>query len=163
TCVLRDHRVADPAEHVGDWIGHSSRTFLFWGSSFKVLDLKTEPRTPNRALPAALRHACDVALKRQLPKTEAAERELPQVPARSATQAAPVTQTDLELGRLHFLRDLCCGCHMNSSLFRCSRVFARESAQFCRNGIPMNCKSLRASSSLFAVVTTDTFIPRALS
>ena len=31
------------------------------------------------------------------------------------------------------------------------------------NGIPMNCSSLRASSSVLAVVTTDTFMPRALS
>ena len=30
-------------------------------------------------------------------------------------------------------------------------------------GMPMNCISLRASSSVLAVVTTDTFMPRALS
>ena len=35
--------------------------------------------------------------------------------------------------------------------------------QFCRNGIPMNCRSLRASSSVLAEVTTETFMPRALS
>src|SRR2546423_2340655 len=32
-----------------------------------------------------------------------------------------------------------------------------------RNGIPINWRSFRASSSVFAVVTTDTFMPRALS
>ena len=36
-------------------------------------------------------------------------------------------------------------------------------AQFCLNGMPMNCRSFRASSSVFAVVTNDTFMPRALS
>ena len=29
--------------------------------------------------------------------------------------------------------------------------------------MPMNCSSFRASSSVFAVVTTETFMPRALS
>src|SRR5262249_549725 len=32
-----------------------------------------------------------------------------------------------------------------------------------RNGIPINCSSFRASASVLAVVTTDTFMPRALS
>jgi hypothetical protein len=45
-----------------------------------------------------------------------------------------------------------------------ARVSALSSAAYeARNGIPINCNSFRASSSVFAVVTTDTFMPRALS
>ena len=35
--------------------------------------------------------------------------------------------------------------------------------QFCLNGMPINWSSRRASSSVFAVVTTEMFMPRALS
>ena len=42
-------------------------------------------------------------------------------------------------------------------------IFFSYAAYEARNGIPMNCSSFRASSSVFAVVTTDTFMPRALS
>ena len=41
--------------------------------------------------------------------------------------------------------------------------FLSPNPYVARNGIPMNCSSLRASSSVLAVVTTDTFMPRALS
>src|SRR5215813_12192539 len=33
-----------------------------------------------------------------------------------------------------------------------------QAPQDCRNGIPMNCRSFLASWSVFAVVTTDTFM-----
>src|SRR5919201_6765374 len=49
---------------------------------------------------------------------------------------------------------------------RTARVFAPQlcsHAYEARNGMPTNCNSFRASSSVFAVVTTDTFMPRALS
>ena len=35
--------------------------------------------------------------------------------------------------------------------------------QLALNGMPINCNSFRASWSVFAVVTTETFMPRALS
>ena len=38
-----------------------------------------------------------------------------------------------------------------------------QSPQFWRNGIPISCSSRRASSSVRAVVTTEMFMPRALS
>src|SRR5262245_15599421 len=57
-------------------------------------------------LPTALGHARHVAFERQLAKAEAAQRELPQVAARAAAQAAAVAQADLVLRRLLFLRDL---------------------------------------------------------
>src|SRR5882724_12201604 len=62
-------------------------------------------------LPAALRHARHVAVKRELAETEAAQGELPHVGARAPAQTAAVAQPDLELRRLCFFRDLCCCCH----------------------------------------------------
>src|SRR5215813_12799020 len=106
------------------------------------------PDYPITRSPAALRDPCDVALERQLAEAEAAQRELPHVGARAAAQMAAVAQPDLELRRFLFLCDLCSRCHK---------------PQFCLNGMPMNWSSLRASWSVLAVVTTDTFMPRALS
>src|SRR4030095_12785094 len=57
-------------------------------------------------LPAALRHPCDVALERQLAEAQATERELPDVAARPATEAAAVTEAHSELLGLRFLRNL---------------------------------------------------------
>src|SRR3982750_2034915 len=71
-------------------------------------------------LPAALRHAGDVAFERELPEAEAAERELPHVGARPAAQAAAVAQPDLELRRFLFFRDLRGRGHISSSLFSIS-------------------------------------------
>src|SRR5579871_5360349 len=57
-------------------------------------------------LPAALRHARDVAFQGELPEAETAERELPHVGARAAAQMAAVAQPDLVFRRLVFLGDL---------------------------------------------------------
>src|SRR3954464_7438221 len=66
----------------------------------------------SQLLPAALRHAGHVAVKRELAETETAQRELPHVGAGTPAQAAAVAQPDLELRRLRFLRDLCSSSHM---------------------------------------------------
>src|SRR5829696_2468907 len=58
------------------------------------------------ALPAALRHAGDVAFQRQLAEAQAAQRELAQIGARAAAALAAVAQPDLELRRLDFFGDL---------------------------------------------------------
>src|SRR6266850_801675 len=79
--------------------------------------------------PTALGDSRDVTLERQLPEAQAAQRELSHVGARTAAQAAAVAQPDLELRLFQFLRDFCSSGH----------------SQFCRNGIPMNCSSFRAS------------------
>src|SRR5262249_27305077 len=64
-------------------------------------------------LPAALGHARDVALERELPEAEAAQRKLPHVGARTAAQVAAVAQPDLEFRRLVFLGDLCSRGHVS--------------------------------------------------
>src|SRR5690242_9965759 len=97
-------------------------------------------------LPGALRDAGDVAFERRLPEAQPAHRELAHVGARSSAQLAPVAEPDLVLRRLGLFGHLCSRSH-----------------QFVLKGMPRSCSSLRASSSVFAVVTTDTFIPRALS
>src|SRR5690606_2593221 len=104
------------------------------------------PATTHDGLPAALRHARDVALEREAPEAEPAQRELPQVAAGAAADPAPVAMPRRVLERLALPSDLRCRRH-----------------QLLRNGRPISCSSLRASSSVFAVVTTDTFMPRGLS
>src|SRR5262249_28588933 len=64
--------------------------------------------------PAALGHAGHVAVEGELPETQAAQRELPHVRKRTAAQAAPVAQADLELRRLRLFRDLSSGGHISS-------------------------------------------------
>src|SRR4029078_3486299 len=107
------------------------------------------------ALPATLGHACDVPLQRELAEAEAAQRALAQGGARPGAAAAAVAQPDLELRRLRFLGDLRGRGH--------EFVFSRYRVYDALNGIPRSCSSLRDSSSVFAVVTTEMFIPRALS
>src|SRR6187397_1256042 len=95
-----------------------------------------------RFLPAALGHARDVAVERKLPEAQAAQRKLPHVGARPATQVAAVPQANLEFRLLLFFRDLRSRCHLWSLNPGC------DSWCYCRNGTPMNCSSLRASSSV---------------
>src|SRR5690606_17399381 len=52
------------------------------------------------ALPTALRHTGDVTREGQLPETETAHAELPDVGAGSSAPAAPVVVAHLELQRL---------------------------------------------------------------
>src|SRR6185369_12018113 len=66
---------------------------------------------PRSALPAALRHAGDVAFQREFPEAKAAERELPHVSTRAAAQVAAVAQSDLELRLFVFFRNLGGCCH----------------------------------------------------
>src|SRR4029453_14775566 len=102
-----------------------SLTLLTWTPSGRVCGPLREPsplwephsgpgahRAPNNAgpakelprhpatlggLPAALRHPCDVALARQRAEAQPTERELPDVAARPATEAAAVTEAHSEL------------------------------------------------------------------
>src|SRR5260370_4613319 len=67
------------------------------------------------ALPAALRHAGDIAFERELAEAQAAQRELPHVGARPAAQAAAVAQPNLVLRLLQFLGDLRSRCHLGPS------------------------------------------------
>src|SRR5947209_2555875 len=64
---------------------------------------RARPPTPGPGhlvvLPAALRHSGDVALERQLPETQAAQRELPHVRPRPPAQLAAVPMPNLELER----------------------------------------------------------------
>src|SRR6476660_5932085 len=111
--------------------------------------------TPNSsALPATLRHSRDVAVQRQLAEAEAAEGKLPEIGAGPAAALAAVPQPDLVLRRLGFFGDLRSGGH------RCPLTCCGYDA---RKGMPSSCSSLRDSSSVFAVVTTEMFMPRALS
>src|SRR5438874_8751400 len=107
-------------------------------------------------LPAALRHTGDVAFQRELAETEAAQRELADVGARAAAAATAVAQPDLVLRRLCFFGDLCGRSHV-------VRLFLTTGVYDALNGMPSSCSSLRDSSSVFAVVTTEMFMPRALS
>src|SRR4051794_34022431 len=66
--------------------------------------LRTSCLVPS--LPAAFRDTGDVALERQLPEAQAAQRKLPHVGARAPAQVAAVPKPDLEFRRLLFFRDL---------------------------------------------------------
>src|SRR5262245_21491631 len=125
-------------------------------------------QSPNHQItksPTALGHPCDVAFEREFPEAQAAERELPHVGTRAAAQVAAVAQPDLELRLLLFFCNLggCCHKRLFQSLAPTLRCSPAAAIQFCLNGMPMNCSSFRASWSVLAVVTTDTFMPRALS
>src|SRR5437899_10226986 len=114
---------------------------------WRISELVNSPVHRFANSPTTLGHSRDVAFQRQLAEAQAAQRELAHVGPRPSAQMAPVAQANLVFRRFVLFRDLrCCG-----------------HDQFWRNGIPMNCNNLRASSSVFAVVTTDTFMPRALS
>src|SRR5437763_12505323 len=63
---------------------------------------QTRRRSRRSRLPAALRHAGDVALQGELAEAQTAQRELPHVAARPSAQAAAIAQPDLELRRLLF-------------------------------------------------------------
>jgi hypothetical protein len=112
------------------------------------------PAAPAGAsLPAALDDAGDVALERQLAEAEAAEGELPDVRARPAAQPAAVAMPDREL-RASWLRNL-------SPFFAVVAILRSLSARPERHAEQL--QQLAASSSVLAVVTTETFMPRALS
>ena len=100
----------------------------------------------------ALRHAGDVAFERQLPEAQAAHVELPHERPRPAAQLAAVALTDLVLRRLLFLGHLRSRGHL--AFVSCLGVLERHAHQ-----LQQACALLRRS----AVVTTDTFMPRALS
>src|SRR5262249_1339271 len=84
-------------------------------------------------LPAALGHAGDVALERELAEAQAAQRKLPHVGTRPAAQMAAVAQPDLELRRLLFFRDLGSGGHISSSQSAISnQQFSSSAGTACR-------------------------------
>src|SRR6185369_10100364 len=66
------------------------------------------------SLPAALRHAGDVTLERELAEAQAAQGELPHVGAGPPAEVAAVAQPNLVLRRLLFLGDLRGGGHKPS-------------------------------------------------
>src|SRR5580765_460361 len=115
----------------------------------------TSPSHELGTSPTTLGYSRDVALERQLAEAQPAQRELPHVGARTAAQMAAVAQANLELRLLLFFGDLRGGCHNSSA--------PSQLLSAARNGMPTNCNSFRASSSVFADVTTHTFMPRALS
>src|SRR6516165_5765048 len=148
TRVLGAHGVPNTGQHVCDRVCHSS--LLVTRGSLLVA-------RPNSRSPAALGHSGDVTLERQLPEAQPAQGEFPHVAARAPAEAAAIAQPDPELGFLLLFRDFGGSGHrVLSTLAPCSRYEAR-------NGIPINCNSFRASWSVRAVVTTETFMPRALS
>src|SRR5512140_3023492 len=72
--------------------------------------------------PARLNDAGNFTGQRQLPETDAAQREFPHVAARASAPLAAVALAASQLGRLrglclgqfHILGDLGCGCHLES-------------------------------------------------
>src|SRR4030095_8683652 len=97
--------------------------------------------------PATFCYPSDIAFERQLAEAQAAQPELAHEAARPPAQLAAVPQPNPVLRRF----------------FLFGYLRGRRHIYWLLNGIPMNCSSLRASSSVLAVVTTDTFMPRALS
>ena len=82
--------------------------------------------------------------------------ELAKVGTWTPASLATITVTDLVFQRLGLAGHFCGSCH--------SLYLRDHLTQFVvLNGMPSSCRSFRASSSVFAVVTTDTFMPRALS
>src|SRR6478672_13130315 len=67
------------------------------------------------SLPAALRHAGDVAFQREFAEAQTAQRELAHVGARTAAQVAAVAQPNLVLRLLLFLGDFRGRCHKPSA------------------------------------------------
>src|SRR5262245_26930168 len=117
-----------------------------------ILSSRGGPRGGPSRLPARLRHPGHQAEERQVPEADTAHLEPAHVRAGPATAPAAVAVPNGELGLLAVRRLPGLGRH-RSSLPSQSR----------RNGTPRSVSRLRASSSVFAVVTTVMFIPRALS
>src|SRR5262245_17131865 len=126
--------------------------------SFILSHPRAGPSRPGRLSPARLRHPGDEPLERQVAETDAAHLEPAHVGTRPPAPLAAVAVADRELGgppdrRLPRLRR-----HR-----RCPSSFPlRQAAPSRRNGSPSAARRLRASSSVFAVVTIVTFMPRAL-
>src|SRR5687768_10218482 len=121
----------------------SATGFVARGTSH-VARVSTSPRT--------LGNPGDIPFERQLAEAQPAEGKLPEVGARAAAALAAVAEPHLELRDLGFLRDL----------GGCGHSFLLSLYAFLK-GIPRSCKSFRDSSSVRAVVTTEIFMPRALS
>src|SRR5712671_4576103 len=95
---------------IGSVIALSTFNLVSW----RICELANAVQSPIHQFsksPTALCHSCDIAFKRELAETQAAQGEFPHVRARPAAQAAAVAQPDLELGCLVFFRDLRCRCH----------------------------------------------------
>src|SRR6202008_1687219 len=88
--VLAGHGIADPRDHVCDWICHYC----------------------SLSLPAALRHAGDVTFERQLAEAQPAHIELAHVRAGPTAQLAAVAVANLVFQRLLFFGDLRSRCHL---------------------------------------------------
>src|SRR5262249_32479237 len=130
---LGPDRVADPGQHVSDRVGHVHR------------DLPSD-------LPARLDHARDVPGEGELAKTDAAQLELAQVPARAPALAAARVAGHAELRLARGLGDQGRLGHFCLSYWFC-----------CRNGMPRYWRSSLDSSSVRADVTKVTFMPRSFS
>src|SRR5579875_744983 len=108
---------------------------------------------PNE-LPACLLHARKLPFIGQLAEANAANTELTIHRVRTPAHAATSVGTRAELRfplRLDNHRLLCHGLDLLVKDF------------YFRNGMPISVSSARASSSVFAVVTTTTSMPRTLS
>src|SRR5579871_1895766 len=116
-----------------------------------VIDMCSSPS------PRRLRHARHDAGVRVLPKADAAHRKLAQIAARPPADPAPVVAAHLELRRATRLDDqtgLCHSCYL--------RFPGGAGAGFC-SGRPIAVKNSEASSSVLALVTIVTSMPRVLS
>src|SRR6185503_1601685 len=107
-------------------------------------------RTYLEVLPARLDHARNLARQGQLPEADPAHLELADVGAGPAAQAAPGVGAHRELRLALRLGD--------------HRQLGHSPASYWfRNGIPRCARSAFDSSSLLAVVTNVTFMPRSFS
>ena len=101
-------------------------------------------------LPATLDNAGNFTRERQLPKTNAAELELSDKSAWPTATPATAAIADRKFLFCGFFRNSRSSSHPNSSTH-------------CLNGIPNCFNNSLASSSVFALVTIVTFMPRILS
>src|SRR2546430_17681537 len=75
-------------------------------------------------LPAGFHDAGDFSLQRHTAKTDSAQLELADIPARAAAAAAAVAHPHLEFRFLEGLGDFCCACHL-----LCHPFFANRKPQ----------------------------------
>src|SRR5262245_23314206 len=175
--------VAQTGQHVCDGVRHRHGCFATFPPRFPLGSLRTRAdlqrsrrTTPS---PAALRHTGQLAAVRHLTQAHPAQPELAVDRLRPATPLAAGVRAHLELGLAGRLDDQRCLSHVDipsrhtpgaGSLHRC-RFAARvpicctvaDSFHRSAKGKPSLASSARPSSSLLAVVTIVTSLPRTWS
>src|SRR5660398_30516 len=104
------------------------------------------------SLPAGLGYAGDYSLVRQLPETDAAQAELPEIAPGSTAPPTTIVVPGGVLRRTARLGDQGFFCH----------VIGTPLCEFSRKGMPISLRRALPSSSVSAVVATATSRPRTL-